>query len=467
MTLLKPSLFIISIIVLITLFSFVSSANIFTEEETLLPRKEKNNIEQKKRVPAKQEKVITHKQNTIEIDTVTDTQKNTLYVEFLDILQISDTSEQQIWLQLLFQQQIQKSPTNLITFLANLDNKREREVAYYAALTIWVETDLTGFKQWEPLIIKDDSTDRAYAAISVLPLSKIDISSALLWVNHIQSTNLRNTTIQQVITEHAPYQGAKLIRWALYNEQNKRYLNTIYKSISHHTPTQALQLFNEIDMEKIQLQKNILMQIGLSLPVNKIDDSLIVAIEMMQNKDLREFMAHIALPRLIKSGKIDNIDQLLQAVYSAKAYPIQQSRLVAKWAKTAPEVAIQYSETIKPDQQRKIAMASVIKEWAIRDIQIANEWLNQQSQWDDVELAAVKIATIAASSNESIDIALQWLPFIKTATLQSETQQRVIKSWYRYDQQSALSYLDQTNLLTFQQKTTIKSALTKTLSSIK
>ena len=467
MTLLKHPLFIISIIVLITLFSFVSSANIFTEEETLLPRKEKNNIEQKKRVPAKQEKVITHKQNTIEIDTVTDTQKNTLYVEFVDILQISDKSVQQIWLQLLFQQQIQKSPTNLITFLANLDDKRQREAAYYATLTVWVETDLKGFKQWQSFIIKDDNTDQAYAAISVLPASKIDISSALLWVSHIQSTNLRDTTIQQIITERAPYQGEKLIRWALSHEQNKSYLNTIYKSISHHSPTQALQLFNEIETEEIQLQKNILMQIGLSLPINKIDDSLITAIEMMQNKDLREFISHVALPRLIKSGKIDNIDQLLQAVYSAKAYPIQQSRLVAKWAKTAPEIAIQYSETIKADQQRKIAMASVIKEWAISDIQIANEWLNQQSQWDDVELAAVKIATIAASSNESIEIALQWLPFIKTATLQNETQQRVIKSWYRYDQQSALSYLDQTNLLTFQQKTTIKNALTKTLSSIK
>ena len=460
MTLLKPFLFIISIVALITLFYFVSSANTFTEEGKLLPRKEQSNVAQKNKVSINEEKSTTHKRNTIGINTVIDKQTNALYVEFLDILQISDTSVQQLWLQLLFQQQIQKSPTNLITFLANLDNKREREVAYYAALTVWVETDLTGFKQWESLIIKDDSTDRAYAAISVLPLSKIDISSALLWVNHIQSTNLRNTTIQQVITKHAPYQGLKLIRWALYNEQNKRYLNTIYNSISHHSPTQALQLFNEIDMEKIQLQKNILMQIGLSLPVNKIDDSLIVAIEMMQNKDLREFMAHIALPRLIKSGKIDNIDQLLQAVYSAKAYPIQQSRLVAKWAKTAPEVAIQYSETIKPDQQRKIAMASVIKEWAIRDIRIANEWLNQQSQWDDVELAAVKIATIAASSNESIDIALQWLPFIKTATLQSETQQRVIKSWYSYDQQSALTYLEQTNLLTFQQKTTMNNTLT-------
>ncbi|MEL0661163.1 hypothetical protein V6255_18880, partial [Psychromonas arctica] len=69
--------------------------------------------------------------------------------------------------------------------------------------------------------------------------------------------------------------------------------------------------------------------------------------------------------------------------------------------------------------------------------QIANEWLNQHTQWDDVELAAVKIATIAASSNDSIEIALQWLPFIKTSTLQNETQQRVIKRWYRYDQQSA------------------------------
>ena len=80
---------------------------------------------------------------------------------------------------------------------------------------------------------------------------------------------------------------------------------------------------------------------------------------------------------------------------------------------------------------------------------------------NDIELAAVKIATIAASSEVSIDIALQWIPSIKTTQLQYETQQRVIKSWYSYDQHSALEYLDQTESLTFQQKTIINNALTK------
>ncbi|MEL0658999.1 hypothetical protein V6255_07575 [Psychromonas arctica] len=462
MKLLKHPFFIIALLILITLFYYVITATSSSEEKNkLLSRQKQQSITQQKKLSVKQENAITPKQNTIHIGTETEIDK--LYTEFIDILKINDQAIQRLWLQLLFQQQIQKNPIDLIKFLANLNNKKQREIAYLVTFTTWVETDLNGFRQWQPFIIIDDSTDQAYAAISVLPLGIIDISDALLWVNHIQSAVLLDTTIQQVIAENSPSQGEKLISWALSSEQNKSYLTAIYKSINNSSPILALQLFNEIETEEIQLQKNILMQIGLSLPTNKIDNAFITAIEMMQNKDLREFMAHIALPRLIKSGRINNIDQLLQAVYSAKAYPIQQSRLVAKWAKRTPEVAIQYSETIKSDQQRKVAMASVIKEWAISDIQIANEWLNQQSQWDDVELAAVKIATIAASSNESIEIALQWLPFIKTATLQNETQQRVIKSWYRYDQQSALNYLDQTDLLTFQQKTTMNNTLTKAL----
>ena len=460
MKLLKHPLCIISILILITLFYYVITATSSSEEiNPLLPRQKQQSITQQKKLSVKQENAITPKQNTIHIGTETEIDK--LYTEFIDILKINDQAIQRLWLQLLFQQQIQKSPIDLIKFLANLNNKKQREIAYIATFTIWVETDLNGFKQWQPFIIIDDSTDQAYAAISVLPSSIIDISDTLLWVNHIQSAVLRDTTIQQVITENAPFQGEKLISWALSNEQNKGYLTTIYKSINNSSPILALQLFNEVETEELQLQKNILMQIGLSLPTNKIDNAFITAIEMMQNKDLREFMVHIALPRLIKSGVIENVDQLLKIVYSAKAYPIQQSRLVAKWAKTSPDVAIQYSETIKQEQQRQIAIASVIKEWAISDLQAAHNWLNQQSQWDDIELAAVKIATIAASSEVSIDIALQWIPSIKTTQLQYETQQRVIKSWYSYDQHSALEYLDQTESLTFQQKTIINNALTK------
>lgn len=458
MTLFKRPLFIILIIALVALFSIITSTNKSQsqqKEKKLLAKNEQQQVDQKKPALAKKKTIMQHQEKIIDTDI------EELYKQFIDILQINDHGTQQLWLQLLFQQQIQKNPILLIKLLANLSNKKHQKIAYYAAFTAWIKIDLAGFKQWQLFISYNEQTDHAYAAISLLPISVINISDALLWVNNIQSAILRDSTIKQVITLHTPDQGDTLINWALSKPQNKDYLSAIYKSISNSDPTQALQLFNQINTEEIQLQKDVLAKIGLSLPIEKIDDSFILAIEAIQNKQLRNFMTHITLPRLIKSGLIDNVDQLLQIIYSSEEYPIQQSRLAAKWAKDSPEEAMQYSEAIESQQQQKIAITSVIRAWAESDIHGADNWLKQRSQWGDVNQAAAKLATIAASSPESIDIAVQWLHFIKIPKLQSETTQRVIKNWYAYDQLSAIDYLEQTNSLSYQQKEIMIRSLVK------
>lgn len=459
MTFFKRPLFIIFIVALVIFLSIVISANknqSQQKEKKLLVKNEQQKVDQKKTSLAKKKTIIQHQEKMVGTDI------EGLYKQFIDILQINDHGTQQLWLQLLFQQQIQKNPILLIEFLANLNNKKRQQIAYHAAFTTWIEIDLAGFKQWQLFISYNGQTDHAYAAISLLPVSIINISDALLWINNIQSAILRDSTIKQVITLHTPYQGKTLINWALSKPQNKYYLSAIYKDISNNSPTQALQLFNQISTEEMQLQKDVLAKIGLSLSIEKIDDSFILAIEAIQNKQLRNFMTYITLPRLIKSGLIDNVDQLLRIVYSAEEYPIQQSRLAAKWAKDSPEAAMQYSEAIESQQQKKIAITSVIRAWAESDINAADNWLKQRSQWGDVNQAAAKLATVAASSPESIDIAVQWLHFINIPKLQNETTHRVIKNWYAYDQMSAIDYLEQSNSLSYQQKEIIIRSLAKT-----
>ena len=200
---------------------------------------------------------------------------------------------------------------------------------------------------------------------------------------------------------------------------------------------------------------------ALSIPAKNIDETLIDAIQSMQDPDLRNFMVNMALPRLIDSGYIEAVDQLLGHVYSEKQLPVQQSRLAAKWARTDPIAAAGYSERISSNTQRQIAFASIIQIWAVNDMNGANEWLKQRSSFENVEHLAAKLATQASSKEANLSVSLQWLSRIKDQRLKQETAQHVYKNWASYEYQAALEHLALMDSLPNTQKNKISAVLKK------
>jgi hypothetical protein len=380
------------------------------------------------------------------------------------IWQLGDTPRRALWFKLFFTDTIERYPALLLKTIEHLPDAEQRQSAYREIFSVWMDLDPQQLMEWQRRMRVSEDTDTAYALIAQTP--DIDVSLALIWSGYIQKIELRNRLVKQIIQIHGVQHPATLIEWAMAHDEHRDYLPTIYKQIAAHAPAQALSLFDGLKDEPIALQKNVLARFSLAIPADRITPDFIDAIGLISDPELQKLLVNVTLTQLTQSGHIEHLDPLLSSLYSAQDYPLMQSRLAAKWATSDPLAAADYVQTIDDPKRRQTATASVIKAWAQKDLTAASEWLKQQNGWEDIELAAAKMAQVASYSADSIDVALEWLSYINDPNIKQETTERVARSWYTYNAEAATQYLEQSDNLTEQQKQKLMNYLTKVEGSL-
>lgn len=383
-----------------------------------------------------------------------------LYSRFRAILAIENNQKRQAALEQFYADAIAQDPYELLDLIHSLDTEQLRIDTYLGAFTVWVEVDLPGFYEIENAILISVETDQAFAHIA--QLEQIELSQALLWTDAIVQQKLKRTTIKQLIRNNAQSEPETIIEWALADESRQDYIPSIYKQIASQSPSQAMALYSWLESESIELQKNVMAQLIDATPPELIDDAYIEFISQISDEELLNLVIHIAMPKLTEAGQIDALDQLLSAVYDEEKYARMQSRLVAKWSKTDPELALDYTDYIEDNQPRVAAIASAMKAWAEKDYPSAETWLDERaSSLSDVSQPASKLAVAGSYSAEHINSATNWLAKISNERVLKETAERVIRNWYEHSPKQAMSYLQQTQLISDEHRAKIIGYINK------
>lgn len=380
-----------------------------------------------------------------------------LYAQFIAHYALPDDALRAAAMRRLFSGAIHHDPGALRLFLNTLNIRHQRHVAYLSALPLWVETDVTSFLAAEPHITFSQDHDEAFLAMSEKHNARL--LDRLRWAAKIQQPTQRISALERLIVDNADTQGETLINWALSDQLHQLYLPNIYSAISHHNPVLALTLYNALINQPASLQESVLEKMALTLPTAGIDEAVLYAIEGIHNEAMRDLMINMALPRLIDSGYIEALDELLRRVYPDQEFVIQQTRLASNWARRDAQSAISYSERIHDRQQRQLAYAKVIEVWAAQDAHSAEHWLAEHSEQDGVQHSAARFATIASGSEQHLPLALHWLTMIDEPDIAANTLEHVLTNWAQYDYAAANDYLQDLPTLADAQKQKIQHRL--------
>jgi hypothetical protein len=311
----------------------------------------------------------------------------------------------------------------------------------------------------------------------------------------------------KLISESRPEDAVELAqRIGRTEEEKAKWVSNVTRSWAGRDPDKAWQWFVQLGTHRAdQLASGSLLNVILEEMAAKEPEMLLQEADALLKRGDRpnsvspQVMVGVGVEALIKSGNIElarsavekwsnGAGQLLigagpfqmVAMFLAKTSPdeaadwlkslaISEDRnsalamFAARWAVYDPAAAIRWSESIQLQDGQLEVRQRAFSAWAELKPADAAQWLDDHRseipaspQTDQMVASLLAVSPMARTDPMG---ALQWASLIIEPTLRADVIEGLVKRWGRSDPAGAVQYLQQTAILTAQQKASVLQSI--------
>ncbi len=287
--------------------------------------------------------------------------------------------------------------------------------------------------------------------INMVNDNTVDLTNKLNLAETISDDSRRNKTLSKLIHQKVFTDTEEIIRWSIeQKEHREEWLELVFTILSNSMFTSAIQSLTFLHDSSLTQQRLAIQTIIDNFKIGNINntDNILPLFSLTPN-ELRSEAVYALLPLLVQEKNL-NFDDLnrMTALLSDKVEDSYYEQLTINWASRDPNQAAKYAEKLHGNA-RHFAINGVIKSWAKKDLDAANNWLTTIE--DDQDLIAETMGYEAAKKG-NVQLANEWANKIKDSKLQFNAISYLIRYWYKESPEAGIFRLVFQQSLTTQQK---------------
>jgi hypothetical protein len=130
--------------------------------------------------------------------------------------------------------------------------------------------------------------------------------------------------------------------------------------------------------------------------------------------------------------------------------------IVTGWSPTDPKGMVEFAENNFTAEQQNSAISSALVFWADTDPVAAATWINQKNMGSQADNGIAEIA-LSPKLSQVPEMAANWAESISSSQLRMDTLTSVFKTWMASDPSSAENYLENSSVLSSDDRTQLLS----------